>query len=140
MKITFGFISFIVILVFLLVPFSNVDAQFISKECDKNNPDLEKCIIANNLAVGEFFGNPKTDLPTFIGNIIEYALGLLGTVFIVLILYAGFQWMTAGGNPEQAKKASQTVRNSVIGLIIVILAYAVTITVFKIILDSAASI
>jgi len=43
-----------------------------------------------------------------------------------LIIYAGFLWMTAGGNPEQVDKAKQWLTNAIIGLAIILAAYAIS--------------
>ncbi len=67
-----------------------------------------------------------TDLITIIGRIIDVFLGLLGIVFLVLLLYAGFLWMTAGGAAEQVEKAKGLIRNAVIGLVIITSAFAIT--------------
>ena len=60
-----------------------------------------------------------------IAKIIKVVLGFLGTVAVVLIIYAGFLWMTAGGNEEQIKKARGLLINAVIGLIIILAAYGI---------------
>lgn len=65
-------------------------------------------------------------LPTIIANMIRIVLSLLGIIFLVLIIYAGFLWMTAGGNEDSVKKAKAILRNSIIGVVIVLLAYAIT--------------
>jgi len=65
-------------------------------------------------------------LPSIIGRIINAVLGFLGVVLIVIIIYAGFLWMTAGGSEEQVGKAKQWMINAIIGLVIVLLAYAIT--------------
>jgi Na+-driven multidrug efflux pump len=66
------------------------------------------------------------DLPTLIGKIISIILGLLGVVLILLIIYSGFLWMTAGGEPKQVDKAQAYIKNAVIGLVVILLAYAIT--------------
>jgi len=53
-------------------------------------------------------------------------LGLLGTVAIVIILWAGFKWMTAGGNNEDIDQAKKILISSVIGLAIILSAYAIS--------------
>lgn len=67
----------------------------------------------------------STDLITIIGRIINVFLGFLGVVFLVLLLYAGYQWMTSGGDAEKVKKAQVTIRNAVIGLVIIASAWAI---------------
>lgn len=61
-----------------------------------------------------------------IGNVISFALSLVGVVLIIIFLYAGFLWMTAGGDTEKVKGARTMIMNAVIGLIIVAAAYALT--------------
>lgn len=65
-----------------------------------------------------------------IATIIKVILGFLAVIFLVLTIVAGFRWMTAGGNEEQVKKAVGTIKNSIIGLVIVLAAYAITYFVF----------
>jgi amino acid transporter len=66
------------------------------------------------------------DLPTTAGTIIGAALSFIGVIFLILMIYAGFKWMTAGGNEEETKKAKELIIAAVIGLIIVLSAYAIT--------------
>lgn len=66
-----------------------------------------------------------TDLPTMIGRIIYIALGTVGFIFLVLLLYSGFQYMTANGNPEKIKSAVARIRNAVIGLLIIAFSFAI---------------
>ena len=70
-----------------------------------------------------------------IGETIAYVirgfLGLLGIIFLVLMVMAGHKWMTAGGSEEKVKEAKDTIRRAIIGLIIVIAAYSITYFVFE---------
>ena len=66
------------------------------------------------------------DLNLTIADIIQTILGFLGILFVVLILWSGFQWMTAGGNTETIPKARQSIINAVIGLVIILAAYSIT--------------
>jgi len=59
--------------------------------------------------------------------IIRVVLGLVGTVFLVLTIYAGIMWMTAGGNDEQLEKAKKTLTRSVIGLIVITSSYSISL-------------
>ena len=69
-------------------------------------------------------------LSILIANIIKTALGFLALIFIVLIIIAGFRWMTSAGNEEQTKKAMGTIKTAIIGLVIVLAAYAITYFIF----------
>lgn len=78
-------------------------------------------------AVSEAAGvSGGADLIAIIGRIINIFLGFLGVVFLVLLIYAGYLWMTSAGNPETVEKAKKTIRNAVIGLIIIASAWAIT--------------
>ena len=60
------------------------------------------------------------------GQIVGALLALVGVLFFVLMIYGGILWMTAGGNDTQVKNAQKTITAAVIGLVIVISAYAIT--------------
>ncbi len=67
-----------------------------------------------------------SSLSETVGKIIKIVLGLLGTIFLVLTVYAGFLWMTAAGEEEKVTKAMSILKTSVIGLIIILAAYSIT--------------
>jgi hypothetical protein len=67
---------------------------------------------------------------TLVGNIIGAVLGFVGVIFFVLVIYAGFLWMTAGGGQEQLGKAKKIFTTSIIGLFIVVMAYYLVDFVF----------
>lgn len=60
-----------------------------------------------------------------VARAVKVILGLLGIILVCLIIYAGFLWMTAGGDAEQTKKAASWLQNSVIGLFIILAAYVI---------------
>lgn len=66
----------------------------------------------------------KLDVAT--GGIIAMVLILVGTIFFLLTVYAGIRWMTAQGNSEHVETAKKTLIAAVIGLIITMMAYAIT--------------
>ncbi|MBU1132642.1 hypothetical protein KKC32_05370 [Patescibacteria group bacterium] len=77
--------------------------------------------------IGEALGEADgAELPARIGNFINILLGVLGVVLVLIIVYAGFLWMTAGGDTEQVKKAKSWMINAVIGLIIILSSYAIS--------------
>lgn len=73
----------------------------------------------------------NTSIGDVVANVIQAVLGLLGIIFIVLMVYAGYLWMMAGGNEEQVKKAKDLIRAAIIGLIIIVAAYSITYFVFE---------
>ncbi len=84
---------------------------------------------AGNLAgqVGESagLGQPKP-LTQIIGSIINIALGFLGIVLLAYLLYAGFLWMTAGGDEKKVGTARTMISQAIIGLIIIVAAFAIS--------------
>lgn len=81
--------------------------------------------------IGQAYGNNKdgkavTDIRVIIGKIIQVVLGFIGAIFLALVIFAGFRYMTAAGNQDQTKKAVGQIRDAVIGLIVVLAAWGVT--------------
>lgn len=76
-------------------------------------------------------GYGDTTLGEVVATVIKGFLGLLGIIFIVLIILSGYNWMTAAGDEEKIKKATSTIRSAIIGLLIIIAAYAITYFVFQ---------
>ena len=68
----------------------------------------------------------SSDLETTLGAVIQGALSLVGTVFLILTVYAGVLWMTARGDDAQVEKSTKIIRASVIGLFLTLSAYAIT--------------
>ncbi len=67
----------------------------------------------------------------FIGNLIKVILSLIGVLFLIMMIYGGFLWMTAGGNETQVEKAKKLIIAAVIGTIIVVSAYAISYFVIE---------
>ena len=78
------------------------------------------------LQYGAETGLGNADARTTAAAIIRGALGLLGIVTTCIIMYAGFKWMTAGGNEDDVATAKKTLTAAVIGLIIIMSAYAIS--------------
>jgi len=71
-------------------------------------------------------GTPKADFPTIIGGVIKVLLGVLGVIFLIIIVFAGVKWMTAHGEKDDVTKATDSIRQAIIGLAITLAAYAIT--------------
>lgn len=81
--------------------------------------------------IQEPLGLPGLDIRTIVANIIKWLLGLVGLILVVIIMYAGFLWMTAAGNEDQITQAKSTMRNAVIGLAIILSAYSIVLFVLN---------
>ena len=82
-------------------------------------------------SIGSTIGLGTSDLKTTVVNILNLVLGLLALIAVVMVIIGGFTWLTAGGNEEKVDKAKKIISAAVIGLIIVLLAWAVVIFVAK---------
>lgn len=67
----------------------------------------------------------KTNLAQMIGRVIGGLTALMGSVFLALIIYGGFLYMTAQGNDEKIKKAKNVITGSIVGIIIIFSAYTI---------------
>lgn len=68
----------------------------------------------------------ESNLETSLSTVIKGVLSLLGTIFLILMVYAGILWMTAQGAEEKVTKAKDIIKAAIIGLIVVLSAYAIT--------------
>lgn len=60
------------------------------------------------------------------GTAIKAFLSLLGMIFVILMVLAGYHWMTAAGDEQKVEKAKSTIKQAIIGLVVVLGAYAIT--------------
>ena len=83
--------------------------------------------------------SPEKNIEFYMSQIITIILSVLGVVFLILIIYAGITWMTAAGNEEKAKKAKELIIEAIIGLIIVLAAYAISYFIINRLIGSSLS-
>jgi len=75
--------------------------------------------------IQEITGLDERDPRGIAASVINVALGFLGIIAVGLILYAGFKWMTAGGSEDKITEARKLLVAGVIGLIIILAAFAI---------------
>jgi len=83
----------------------------------------------DNQFLANFEGNAgigNAGLGHIVGKIIKAVLSVLGLVALIIFIVAGFQWMTSGGNKEKIQGAQKLMGSAVIGLVIIVIAYAAT--------------
>ncbi len=76
--------------------------------------------------VGEGSTYDESFVALKLGDMIGMILSFVGVLFLILIIFAGISWMTAAGNDQKIEKAKSLIINAVIGLLIVLSAYAIT--------------
>jgi len=72
-----------------------------------------------------------SDLLDIIVPLINALLAFVGVFFFLLFIYGGFKWLTAAGAADKVDKAKKLLVNAVIGLAIIIAAYAITLFISK---------
>ena len=65
-----------------------------------------------------------------IGGVVANALALVGIVFFAILLYAGLRWMTAMGDSGVVDKSKEMIISAIIGIVVVVSAYAISNFVF----------
>lgn len=86
-------------------------------------PVLAQCVAKNGQAIPDCV--PQKTIPELLGMVINAFLILAGTVAVLFIIVGGFQYVSSAGNPESVQKAKNTILYAVVGLIVVILSYAI---------------
>lgn len=90
----------------------------------------------NSLLWGNQLGNVQTNVQ--LGNadprlmaasFIKILLSFLGIIALVIIVIGGFQWMISGGNDEKITSAKNMIFAGVIGLLIILASYGISIFV-----------
>ena len=93
---------------------------------------------AGNVDVGIAAGNSlklgSANPYEMVIKIINFALGFLGLISVLIIIYAGFLWMTSGGNQDRVAEAKKWLKNGIIGLLIIVSAWGIVLFIFKTIL------
>ncbi len=80
--------------------------------------------VGSNFVSGTGLAN--VDPRVIIGRVIQIFLGFLGIIALGLIMYGGFLWMTSSGDESRVEKAKDVLRNSIIGLVIILSAFGIT--------------
>ncbi|MBN2854302.1 hypothetical protein JXK06_02075 [Patescibacteria group bacterium] len=121
-----AFLGITVITAFLVLPFL-VFAQSASPSDPSFENQTENNRMLNKLeSVGSGGGYfQDVSLASAAGLVVRAALSLLGVIFIILLIVGGYKWMTAGGNEENVKTATNYIKRSIIGLIIILASWAI---------------
>ncbi|MBU1705505.1 pilin [Patescibacteria group bacterium] len=75
--------------------------------------------------VAEYTTGESANLTNVVGGLIGSLLGVLGIVFVILLIYGGIRYMTASGDETHVKEAKSLLIAATVGLIITISAYAI---------------
>ena len=90
---------------------------------------IEKAQAAVNLDTNYIFNSVVTkqgnanSLTTIVNKVVDTLLYVGGALAIIYIIYSGILYITAAGNPDNAKKGQQGIMNGVIGIFVIVLSY-----------------
>ena len=99
-------------------------------------PQLVSAQASLGLEVPTGTGLGTRDLKDLIVTIVNILLGFLGLIAVIVILYSGYRWLTAGGNEENVSVAKKVLINGVIGLVIILSAFGIVAFVINIMGDA----
>jgi hypothetical protein len=75
-----------------------------------------------------------------VGAALSVLLSILGIIFLIVVIYGGITWMTAGGNEENVSKGRKMLIEGTIGLIICLAAYSFTVFVVARVGDATGNV
>ena len=77
----------------------------------------EVCSLENPLA------GDRTEVTSIISTVIKGALGIVGALTLLMLVWGGFEWLTSAGSPDKVKSGTQTMIWAVIGVVLVFASY-----------------
>lgn len=114
-KIGFLFFSFLLLACFLP---ANVNATNITPSSGLDTTASQ----GTNMNQLKTMDDPKKIL----GGLLGKALAFVGVLFFLLMIYGGFKYMISMGNEQEIKDAKALIKYAIIGLIVILSAYAIT--------------
>jgi len=109
---------------------------------------------ADALQAEELFGGPgstgrsfaseiglgsSASLMEMIVRLIRTALGFLGIVAVIFVLYGGFKYMTSGGETKRVDDAKKIITNALIGMVIILFSFAIVQFILGVVVGSAGN-
>lgn len=116
-------VSAVVILLTMFTAVGVFGATGLIKPDVKTNMDTGATEVGNT--AGYAAVTPDSAL-ILIQALISAFLGVIGVLLLIYIIYAGYNWMTAQGEEEKVEKAKDTLKRAIVGVIIIIAAYAIS--------------
>ncbi len=72
-----------------------------------------------------------TSLNVIVGRLIKAALGILGSVTLLVFMYGGFLWLTSRGSSEKIKEGLDAMVYAGVGIFIIFSSYAILSTILN---------
>ena len=138
MKAKKYFLSFLLLslsLSFFILTQSFLAQPIPEAQADDTLWDMQRQSGMDKIGSEAFGGEVPKDIRVITALVVKVFLGFMGIIFLILIIIAGFKYMTSEGNEEKVKEAVSQIKTSVIGLIIIVTAYAITDYITSCVLD-----
>jgi len=113
----------------MLLP-ASASAQTIQEGLGGAKANIGASGIGKNVDVSD------ADLTTLIGRMINIFLGVLGIIFVLLVIYAGWLRIASQGDAGKVEKSNKLLVQAVIGIVIIVAAYAIANFVLQGIIQS----
>lgn len=107
-------------LALLLVNSLGADLAFAQLDVDADQPGFIRKMTGG-----------ATDLKSIVLVIIDFFLGFLGLLAVIMVIYGGFLYVSSAGNEENVNKAKKILLYAGIGIIVIALSFIIVGTVFK---------
>lgn len=111
-------ITFLIALSFII----SINLSLASTEDSPKTPSGANTVSLTNPLTGT---KSSDSIPVLLGKIISYAMGIIGSLALVMIIYGGLTWMLSAGNDEKVKQGKQIVIWSVAGIGLIFLSYVI---------------
>ena len=70
-----------------------------------------------------------SDLPTYVGNVLEFMIPLIGMVSFIMILTGGFKILTSGGDSKGLEGGKQTITLAIVGIALAVISWLVLVII-----------
>lgn len=119
--------------IYLLLLIFVLSVLFIGNSClagflnttTKNNIKAQ----TDNASASSYNAADANTIYSLVQTVINAFLALIGVILLAYLLSAGYKWMTAHGEEEKVNQAKDTIKRAIVGTIIVVGAYAISIFV-----------
>lgn len=97
---------------------------------DANRNETTGCTNTNSneptesLPMDNPIGGTDVNINFFIGNMINYIMGIVGSLFLLFFVYGGLIWMTSAGSAEKVGKAKSIMVWNTLGMFVIFGSYA----------------
>ena len=130
-----NFVFYVLIALSLLAPIFFMASVSPADAANQTLWDMQKDSGLEDVGAEAFGDSTPTDVRVLTAKIIKVFLGFLGTVFLFLVVWSGFKYMTAGGSEEKISEAIGQIRTGFIGLLIILVSYAIAVYVTDCFMD-----